>query len=230
MVIDHEGTLSLLKLPQHFAGPVVKEAMALVHQELEKENSVQIVFDLSECDLVDSSGIGTMVSIAKDLRNRNSQLMLRNLSQDLHQLFIDTGLDKIFAIEQENEIHQAEVDLFESSVDIRLEMRKEIRGDICIFHMAGVMNHPIGSRFFKQQFLLSLASHKRVLLDFEELTFFDSLSISAILNMNKLLKETGGSMRVCGANYIIKDLFATLNIDSIIPLYNTIEDALADWK
>jgi anti-anti-sigma factor len=92
------------------------------------------------------------------------------------------------------------------------------------------MNHPVGSRYFKQQCLLTMADFKKILVDFENLTFFDSLSVSVILNMNKLLKETGGSMRVCAANYIVNDLFTTLNIGQIIPLYDDIEQAKADWS
>jgi anti-anti-sigma factor len=91
------------------------------------------------------------------------------------------------------------------------------------------MNHLQGSRYFKQQFLLAMVQYKRILLDLEELTFFDSLSVSVVLNMNKLIKETGGAMRMCGANYIVSELFTTLNISQIIPLYNVVTDALDDW-
>jgi anti-anti-sigma regulatory factor len=48
--------------------------------------------------------------------------------------------------------------------------------------------------------------------------------------MHKLLKETGGSLRFCSANYIVADLFKTLNIDQIIPSYETLEGALAEWR
>ena len=78
-------------------------------------------------------------------------------------------------------------------------------------------------------FLLALAGHKKILLDLEELTFFDSLSVSVLLSMNKLLKKTGGSLRVCGINYIIDDLFTALNIYQIIPCFKTAAEAQADW-
>jgi anti-sigma B factor antagonist len=229
MVVEQSGGICILKLPQHFAGAAVKDAMVMVRKSLES-NVTEFIFDFEITDLVDSSGIGTLVSIAKDLRGKGGSLSLRNLKPDLFQLFKDTGLDKIFTIEDDGAIKKAEIDLFENAIDIRLDIKKEEHGEICIFHLIGLMNYPIGSRYFKQQFLLALAIFKKVLLDVEELTFFDSLSVSTMLNMNKLVKETGGSMRVCGANYIVSDLFSTLNIDAIIPVFNTQEEALADWK
>jgi anti-anti-sigma factor len=216
-------------IAQHFAGPVVKNTIANISQILEAGKTSLFVFNLKNTVLIDSSGIGALVSLAKEFRSKGARLLLRNLNSDLYQLFVDTGLDKIFSIEKDNGIKPPEVDLFENSVDIRLVINKEIVGAVCVFHMSGVMNHPIGSRFFKQQFLLSLAHNKKILIDLEELTFFDSLSLSAVLNMNNLLKNTGGSLRICSPNYIVKDLLSTLSIDQIIPIFETKAAALEDW-
>ena len=128
-------------------------------------------------------------------------------------------------------VKQDVIDLFESSIDVRLEIAFEEIEDICIFKMSGVMDHVGGSRFFKQKFLLSLAKFRKIILDFLDLTFFDSLSVGVLLDMHKLLKETGGQMRICGANYIIEDLFSTLNINAVIPIYSDREQALApSWN
>jgi len=48
--------------------------------------------------------------------------------------------------------------------------------------------------------------------------------------MNRLIKETGGSMRICGPNDIIDELFKALNIQKIIPFYSSKEEALKDWN
>ena len=101
--------------------------------------------------------------------------------------------------------------------------------DVCIFHMRGVFDHPVGAQYFKQQILLTISDHKKILLDLENITFFESLSVSVVLSMYKLLKETGGSLRFCKANYLVNDLFSSLNIDQIIPGFKTVDDALADW-
>jgi len=229
MEIVKEGNVSLVRLPERLMGKLVNEMLLLVRQEQDK-GTAHIALDFSKIQFIDSAGIGSLVSLTRDFKSRGTTLSLRNLTSDMKDLFAETGLDMIFNIETEQGLDAAKIDIFETGVDIRLEIDQEIDGDICIFHLSGVMNHPMGSRFFKQQFLLAMAQHKKILVDFENLTFFDSLSVSVILNMNKLLKETGGSLRLCAANYIVDDLFSTLNIGQIIAIYDDAAQAKADWN
>jgi anti-anti-sigma factor len=228
MNIERGPDGTVVRLPAQFYQATSGSFLALLRKEIET-GSVRFVIDFAETTLIDSSAIGSLVSISKECKTRGISLCIRNLNGEIKELFMDTGLDKIFDIETQGKMQAAEVDLFEKSVDIRLDMKTEIVGDVCIFHLGGVMNHPQGSRYVKQQFLLAMVQYKKILLDLEELTFFDSLSVSVVLNMNKLIKETGGSVRICGANYIVNDLFNTLNLNQIIPIFNVVTDALQDW-
>jgi anti-anti-sigma factor len=228
MIIDRSDEGVIFRLPAQFYHTSSNTFLSSVRREIES-GTTRIIIDFKKTTLIDSSAIGALVSLVKESKTRGVTLFLRNLCGEVLELFIDTGLDKIFNIESEDGMQHAEVDIFEKGIDIRLAITTEVVKDICIFHMNGVMNHPQGSRYFKQQFLLAMVQYKRILLDLEELTFFDSLSVSVVLNMNKLIKETGGAMRMCGANYIVSELFTTLNISQIIPLYNVVTDALDDW-
>jgi anti-anti-sigma factor len=228
MKVDRSDEGVVVCLPAHFYHASSGEFLASIRGEIDS-GTTRIIIDLKDTALIDSSAIGALVSIAKECKTRAVTLFLRNLHGDVSDLFIDTGLDKIFNIESGGGMRHAEVDIFEKGIDIRLAIATEKAGDVSIFHMNGVMNHPQGSRYFKQQFLLAMAQYKKILLDLEELTFFDSLSVSVVLNMNKLIKETGGAMRICGANYIVADLFNTLNINQVIPIFNVVTDALDGW-
>jgi anti-sigma B factor antagonist len=229
MNIDKDGDTSVIRLTERFAGTTVRDTSMLIRGSLGGQLD-NLVIDFAETKFIDSSGIGLLVSCAKDFKSRGSMFCLRNLSSGIKELFSETGLDMIFNIESQRGLDSAAVDIFEESVNIRLDIKKETVSDVCILHLTGVMNHPRGSRFFKQQFLLGMAYNKKILINLEGLTFFDSLSVSVMLNMNKLLKETGGSLRLCGANYIIEDLFTTLNINQIIPLYDDCNAALTEWN
>ncbi len=228
MSVERTGEGSVIHLPARYFPTGLQSILTSIRNEI-NGGPVRVIVDFKETALIDSSAIGGLVSIAKDARARGVPLVIRNLSGDIAELFLDSGLDKIFNIETEGKVQRAEIDIFEKAVDIRLDIKPEIVDAVCIFHLVGVMNHPQGSRFFKQEFLLAMAQYKKILLDLEELTFFDSLSVSVVLSMNKLIRETGGSVRLCGANYIVNDLFSTLNIGQIIPVYNVVIDALADW-
>ncbi len=229
MVIDREGDIVTIHLPERCEGKFSRELFEEISKDQFKEVS-KVVLDFKDVRFADSSTIGILVTIDRKFKSLKVSLSLKNLNSEIMELFTDTGLDILFNIETDGRVHEATVDLFEAGVDIRLEVDSETQDEICILHLSGVMNHPVGSRYFKQQFLLALAHHKKILLDFENLTFFDSLSVSVALSMHKLLKETGGSLRFCNANYIVNDLFMTLNIDQIIPVFKTIEDAMADWN
>ncbi|MBN1577664.1 MAG: STAS domain-containing protein [Chitinispirillaceae bacterium] len=223
------GGTHTVTMPRHYSGPLVKDVVAEISRLNESAAFNELILDFSATELLDSSGIGTLVSMAKEFYQRQVKLILKNLNDDLFQLFNHTGLDRIFTIERQKVIVQAAVDFFEPSVDIRLNIEKEFTGDIAIFHLSGVMNHPIGSGYFKQQLLLTLTQYKKILLDMEELVFIDSLSLSSVLGMNNLLSGTGGSMRICQANYIVLDLLETLKIGAVIPLYASREEALSGW-
>ena len=230
MVAEENVNSSTIAMPRHYSGVLVKETYREIIALLEQSPLNELVLDFTETELVDSSGVGILVSLAKETNIRHIRLMLKNLNDNLFQLFSDTGLDRIFTIERREVVIHAEVDFFEPAIDIKLNIDKEFIRNIAIFHMSGVMNHPIGSGFFKQQFLLSLTQYKKIILDMDELDFIDSLSLSSILSMTNLLSGTGGSMLICRPNYIVLDLLETLNIKSIIPIYPSCEAAVAVWS
>jgi anti-anti-sigma factor len=214
-----------IKMPRHVSGSPAGDLAACVSGKL-REGAQHLVFDFSEAETIDSVGIGRLVALAKELKEKKIHLSLSRLSDDMFRLFIDTGLDQIFAIEG---VKQETIDLFEASVDTRLAIAIAADGDVCIFTMSGILDHVGGTRLFRQKLLLSLASYRKILIDLTELTFFDSLSVGTLLDMHRLLKETGGQLRICCANFLVEELFSTLNLNAVIPLYPTQEQALAGW-
>lgn len=228
MVVEQINNTSIIKLPVKFTYTATNEFMQAVHGELDK--GIRGLFiDFSQTEMLDSAAIGVLVSMAKDCKSRAVASTLQNINDDISRLFIETGFDRIFNINSKKGIQYAESEIFDNSIDIRLYIEKEIVGDVTIFHLNGVMNSPSGARHFKQEILLSMAQGKKLLLDFKELTYLDSPSVGVILNMNKLIRETGGSLRICNSNDIVDDVFSTLNIQQIIPFFKDRNEALANW-
>jgi anti-anti-sigma factor len=227
--IERNNESAIIHLPRIFGYGTNFDVLQKVKNELER-GIIALFLNFSKTERIDSSAIGSLVSAAKECITKGTSLTLCDLNSDIKELFIQTGFDKIFNIKYIEGFHQAESNIFEKINDRRLLIKKEFFNDICIFHLSGIMNNPQGSRYFKKEFLFAMAEHNRILLDFAEVTFFDSLSVSVLLNLNNLIKETGGSMRICGSNEIIGDLFSTLNIRGIIPFFKSKEAALKDWK
>lgn len=230
MNIEVKGEAGYIRLPEKCNVNASKDLFALAKEESYSKFE-KLIIDFSDTEYIDSSTIGVLVTFAKAYKERNAKMLLTEINDEIRSLFIDTGLDLIFDIESsEGIIEEATVNIFEDGVEIRLDIEKESKGNICIFHLSGVMNHPMGSRFFKQQFLLAISEYQNVLVDFEQLTFFDSLSVSVVISMYKLLERTGGTLKFCRTNYIVEDLFRTLNIDNLIPVYDSIDVALDSWN
>jgi anti-anti-sigma factor len=223
-----DGTM-VLQVPPTMAGKTVQDLMREVRRAMET-GLKRLIVDLKETSFIDSSGIGSLVLAEKELKARGGAVVMRNLSPALRDLFEMTGVDQIFSVETDGGLRESKFEFDAGSVDVRLDIREEEVGDVGILRLSGLMNHPQGSQFFKSRFLLALAQHKKILLDMEELTFIDSVSVGVVISMYKLATETGGGMRVCSANYIVYDLLATLNVDKTISFFDLREQALENWQ
>jgi anti-anti-sigma factor len=227
--IQRDPGRSVVRLPGSFGHLIVEEFIQSVNEEL-AQGVTALSLDFEATRLIDSAAIGALVSVLKCCRAKGARLTLHNMKENIKELFIQTGFEKIFTIEWEEGVQTAESDIFENTIGNRLTIEKEAVNDRCILYLTGVMTNPEGSRYLKQELLLTLTHYKKIIVDFAQLTFLDSLSISVILNLNKLINKTGGSMRICGPNEMISDLFKNLRIQNIIPFYSSKENALKDWN
>ncbi len=57
-----------------------------------------IILNMAQVDFINSSGLGTLVSILKETRARGSRLVLSNLANHVHEIFEITQLAEIFEI------------------------------------------------------------------------------------------------------------------------------------
>lgn len=79
------------------------ELKQLVLSELERGGGGQRFFiDFRQTGYVDSSGLGTLVTLANRIRERSGELRLGNLNEDLMVLFELTKLDALFTIVRED--------------------------------------------------------------------------------------------------------------------------------
>jgi anti-sigma B factor antagonist len=84
-------------------GPLVvgnrQELKHVVLEELQG-GARKFLFDFARTGYLDSSGLGILVSLSKQIRERGGTLRLANLSEDLKTLFALARLDRIIDIEE----------------------------------------------------------------------------------------------------------------------------------
>ncbi|MEL6188113.1 MAG: STAS domain-containing protein [Myxococcota bacterium] len=85
-VLALEGNLDVLNAPN-----LKREAEQVV-----ADGRLRVVLDLSRLELVDSSGVGSIVSLFKQVRTRNGDLKIAGLTQQPLTIFKLLRLDKAF--------------------------------------------------------------------------------------------------------------------------------------
>jgi len=64
------------------------------------DKKADIVIDGEELDYLDSTGLGTLISIFKLLKEDGNKVYIKNIKPNIRKLFYITELDKVFMIEE----------------------------------------------------------------------------------------------------------------------------------
>ena len=101
--LKQEGVVTVLCLNGRLdlaSGTALKEQI----KSLFEKNRTSIHLNLADVDFINSSGLGALVSIMKEIRIRKGRLTLSNLASYVQEIFEITQLShifEIFATEQE---------------------------------------------------------------------------------------------------------------------------------
>jgi anti-sigma B factor antagonist len=71
---------------------------------------------------------------------------------------------------------------------------------------------------------------RKVILEFSALEYISSAGLRSILLLAKKLKGAGGALAVAGASGVVREVFTISSFDTIIPILETLEAALASGR
>jgi len=91
---DNVAVLALSGRLDLASGATLKEHL----KRLAEKNAVQVHLNLSEVEFINSSGLGALVSIMKEIRIQKGRLTLSNLASYVQEIFEITQLSHIFEI------------------------------------------------------------------------------------------------------------------------------------
>jgi anti-anti-sigma factor len=97
--VDHRlyGDLTIVTVKGEidvFTSPKLRETLV----ELVEAGALHVVFDLSEVDFLDSTGLGVLIGIYNRLRSRNGSMTLAGANDRVGHVFHVTQLTKIFVL------------------------------------------------------------------------------------------------------------------------------------
>ena len=73
--------------------------------------------------------------------------------------------------------------------------------------------------------LVSGKGEKNIILDLKKCQYCDSSGLSAVLVANRLCKNAGGVFVLCGLNEAVERLITISQLDTVLTITDTVEDA-----
>lgn len=86
-----------INIPKDFVVDEVANFRVKINKQIE-EGHKDFVFNFNQCDFIDSTGLGALVSIYKKCAEKGGSVKLESLKPDVEKLFKLTRLDKVFEI------------------------------------------------------------------------------------------------------------------------------------
>ena len=71
------------------------------------------------------------------------------------------------------------------------------------------------------------SAHKIVLVDLRQVSFIGSMGLSSLVAPARAIMRQGGKMVLFGPNQMVAQVLRTSAIDTVIPVYNDLETAVA---
>lgn len=86
-----------INIPKEFVVDEVANFRVKINS-LISEGHKDYVFNFSQCDFIDSTGLGALVSVYKKCAEKGGSVKLESLKPEVEKLFKLTRLDKVFEI------------------------------------------------------------------------------------------------------------------------------------
>lgn len=87
----------VINIPKDFVVDEVATFRTKINNLIEEGNK-NFIFNFSECNFIDSTGLGALVSIYKKCAEKGGSIKLKTLNSEVEKLFKLTRLDKVFEI------------------------------------------------------------------------------------------------------------------------------------
>jgi anti-sigma B factor antagonist len=71
---------------------------------------------------------------------------------------------------------------------------------------------------------------KGVVVDIRKMDFITSLGVGELLSLAKAKKGQGGKVAIAGPNQYVNGVFDKARLSTVIPIFNTVDEALAAVK
>ena len=101
-------------------------------------------------------------------------------------------------------------------------------GGVRTFRVSGDVDFGVAPELKKRIIGRIEAGDRQIVIDLTDTGFVDSTAIGVLVGALKRLHDQGGSLAVVCDNEDVRNIFAVVGLENVIPLHRSQEDALAD--
>jgi N-acetylglucosaminyldiphosphoundecaprenol N-acetyl-beta-D-mannosaminyltransferase len=178
------------------------------------EITPDLAIDLRDATLIDSAGIGALVALAKQARDQGGDLFLlavpRPIEETLRLIKLDTFFQILPSSRHADEARTQRARPYAT-------MSSDANPDEVVLGMPRRIDAASVAEM-TEAVERALAQHPRVTLDLGETVFLSSAGIAAMVSLNRLAVQDGGSLRLVGCSPDIVRTLRLLKIDQVMPI------------
>lgn len=103
-------------------------------------------------------------------------------------------------------------------------------GEIKVLKVVGELDALVAPKLKERITKLVEGDSTKFIIDFEEVTHINSLAMGILRGKLKVVKEMGGDIKLIKLNEHIKTIFEMIGLDEIFEIYETEDEAVANFK
>lgn len=180
-----------------------------------KSGQNQLLFELQKTTFVDSSAIGLLANVHKQLMPKGGKVSLAALSPVAQKTFKSFRAERVFGIFNSVEAADAILNsgfcVEERGFYAYIKLPKEFN-----VSTMGPLRDAINDSIEK--------GHTHIVFDFEQVHFINSIGLGILTNLHKKLQGKNGSVFMIGIHGEVRKLMETANVLRMLPEYRSIEE------
>lgn len=110
------------------------------------------------------------------------------------------------------------------------EILEKNLGEIKELKVVGELDALVAPKLKERITKLVEGDSTKFIIDFEEVTHINSLAMGILRGKLKVVKEIGGDIKLIKLNEHIKTIFEMIGLDEIFEIYETEDEAVANFK
>lgn len=88
-------------MPQEIDQHIAKDIREFLEQKIMSEQIRELIFDFSETEFMDSSGIGIVIGRCRTLGYYNGKVYVQNIGERIDKIFLAAGLYQMVEVKEE---------------------------------------------------------------------------------------------------------------------------------